>query len=222
MEKPKVIFLDAVGTLFGVQGSVGEIYSKLAQKSDVIVDPIALDAAFTEAFDASPPLAFPDTDVVAIPELEYQWWHDITQKSFAAVKTLEQFADFEVFFDSLYGHFATPNPWYVYDDVLPALRKWKDRGIPLGIISNFDSRLYSVLEGLKIENYFQSITFSSSVGAAKPSQEIFTAALAQHRCEPHQAWHIGDSLNADFEGAKAAGLVAWHLQRPDPALGKDG
>jgi putative hydrolase of the HAD superfamily len=30
MQKPQVIFLDAVGTLFGLKGSVGAIYSQIA------------------------------------------------------------------------------------------------------------------------------------------------------------------------------------------------
>ncbi len=44
MEKPQVIFLDAVGTLFGVKGSVGAIYSQIAADFGVEVvakeDPI--------------------------------------------------------------------------------------------------------------------------------------------------------------------------------------
>lgn len=39
MKKPKVIFLDAVGTLFGVKGSVGTVYSQIAQDFGVEVSP---------------------------------------------------------------------------------------------------------------------------------------------------------------------------------------
>ena len=39
MLPPKIIFLDAVGTLFGVRGTVGEIYSGFAQAAGVAVDP---------------------------------------------------------------------------------------------------------------------------------------------------------------------------------------
>lgn len=213
MEKPKVIFLDAVGTLFGVRGSVGEIYGNLAQEYGVEADPVQIDTAFTEVFNAAGPLAFPEVDVVEVPDREYQWWQDISRATFEKIGVIDQFTDFEDFFERIYGHFATPSPWFIYDDILPALKKWKADKIALGIISNFDSRLHAVLEGLNLENYFQSITISSSVGAAKPSSEIFTKALAKHHCEPHQAWHIGDSRNEDFEGAKSAGLRAFLLER---------
>jgi len=213
MEKPKVIFLDAVGTLFGVRGSVGEIYGNLAQEYGVEADPVQIDNAFTEVFDAAPPLAFPETDVVEVPDREYQWWEDISRATFEKVGVIDQFSDFEAFFERLYGHFATPSPWFIYDDILPALKKWKADKIALGIISNFDSRLHAVLEGLELENYFQSITISSSVGAAKPNPQIFATALNKHQCEPYQAWHIGDSRNEDFEGAKSAGLRAFLLER---------
>jgi putative hydrolase of the HAD superfamily len=216
MEKPKVIFLDAVGTLFGVRGSVGQIYGAIAQKFGVEADSSRLDTAFTESFETAPPLAFPETDVIDIPDREYQWWQDISQATFEKVGLIEQFQDFEAFFEQLYGHFATPTPWFIYDDILPALNKWKADKIPLGIISNFDSRLHAVLEGLDLENYFQSVTISSSVGAAKPSPKIFAAALKKHHCEPHQAWHIGDSRTDDFNGAKNAGLKAFLLERQSP------
>jgi putative hydrolase of the HAD superfamily len=85
----------------------------------------------------------------------------------------------------------------------------------LGIISNFDSRLYRVLEALQLADFFQSITLSSEAGAAKPSPSIFTTALQKHRCDPSQAWHLGDSEGDDVAGAKAAGLRGIWLKRPN-------
>ena len=46
MQQPKVIFLDAVGTLFGIKGSVGEVYGQIAQKFGVEVSLEELDRAF--------------------------------------------------------------------------------------------------------------------------------------------------------------------------------
>ena len=46
MKKPKVIFVDAVGTLFGVKGSVGEIYRQIAQEFGVEVSAQILDENF--------------------------------------------------------------------------------------------------------------------------------------------------------------------------------
>lgn len=44
--KLRVLFFDAVGTLFRVRGSVGQVYSQVAAEYGVRVDPQALDRAF--------------------------------------------------------------------------------------------------------------------------------------------------------------------------------
>jgi putative hydrolase of the HAD superfamily len=213
---PKVIFLDAVGTLFGVAGSVGEIYTDLARHHGIEADPVAVDQAFFRAFKAAPAMAFPGSGLATIPHQEYHWWRVLAQQTFSSAGVLDKFADFDRFFADLYAHFATASPWVLYPDVVSALQRWQRCGIELGIISNFDSRLYRVLEALQLADYFQSITISSEAGAAKPEALIFAIALQKHRCEAAQAWHVGDSEGDDFEGAKAAGLRSVWLKRPNP------
>lgn len=213
MDKPKVIFLDAVGTLFGVRGSVGEVYSAIARQMGVDVSSDVLNAAFFQSFKASNPLAFEGVDPVQIPQLEFQWWRAIAQATFAQAGVLHQFLDFTTFFAQLYEHFATANPWYIYPDVIPALTHWQKQGIELGIISNFDTRIYAVLEHLQLKDFFSSITISSVSGTAKPNGQIFLLALQKHNCTAQQAWHIGDSLKEDYQGAKVAGIRAFLLQR---------
>ena len=213
MERPKVIFLDAVGTLFGIRGTVGEIYSVIAAQTGVIVSPESLNAAFLKSFKTSPPLAFSEAELAQIPELEFQWWQAIAKNTFAEVGAIAQFLDFTAFFNQLYEHFATGDPWYLYPDVLPVLTSWQTQGIELGIISNFDSRIYNVLEVLGIRHFFESITISSLAGSAKPDPTIFAAALEKHGCFSQQAWHVGDSLQEDYYGAKAVGMKPFLIQR---------
>lgn len=213
IQTPKVILLDAVGTLFGVRGSVGQVYSAIARKFGVQVPPKLVNDAFFQAFAAADPLAFPETDSEEIPQCEFEWWRVIALRTFQNVGVLDQFADFTDFFDQLYNHFATEQPWLIYPDVIPALEAWRRIGIQLGIVSNFDSRLHLVIKALKLEEFFTSITISSQVGVAKPDPQIFTTALQKHLCKPEEAWHIGDSLKEDYHAAKAAGLKAILLER---------
>jgi putative hydrolase of the HAD superfamily len=208
-----VIFLDAVGTLFGVQGSVGGIYAKVADSFGVEVAAEPLDRAFPACFQAAPPLAFPSAPGDRIAELEFDWWYAIARATFEKTGYLEKFADFEAFFAVLYAHFATVEPWFLYGDVVPALQRWRERGIELGIISNFDSRIYPVLKSLEIASFFQTITISSTAGAAKPNPLIFQTALEKHDCLPENAWHIGDSRKEDYHGARAIGIRAFWIQR---------
>lgn len=213
MDKPKVIFLDAVGTLFGVKGSVGEVYSQIAQGFGVNVTADALNSAFNDAFQTSPPPVFPDVAEMDIPQYEFAWWRAIAQTTFNSAGVMSQFTDFEAFFTELYIHFGTAEPWVVYPDVITALINWRRKGIELGIISNFDSRLYSVLQDLELREFFGSITISTQVGAAKPDAKIFTTALAKHNCPANAAWHIGDSKTDDYQGAKAAGMRGIWINR---------
>ncbi|MGB3615064.1 MAG: HAD-IA family hydrolase [Elainellaceae cyanobacterium] len=210
---PQTIFLDGVGTLFDVKGSVGEVYSAIASSFGIDTDPQDLQKAFFQSFDAAPPMAFPNTERAIIPEKEFVWWKQVAQDTFGRLSLLDQFDQFDAFFDDLYRHFATAEPWIVYPDVPVALEAWQRQGIELGVISNFDSRLYHVLPALGLDRFFDSITISTDVGAAKPSQEIFTAALRKHGCPPEKAWHIGDSTSQDHDGAIAAGLYGILIQR---------
>jgi len=210
---PQTIFLDGVGTLFDVKGSVGEVYSAIASSFGVDANPSDLQDAFFQSFGAAPPMAFPNTDRAIIPEKEFIWWKQVAQETFSRLELLDQFAQFDDFFDDLYRHFATAEPWVVYPDVPVALEAWQRQGIELGVISNFDSRLYHVLPALGLDRFFDSITISTDVGAAKPSAEIFAAALQKHRCPAERAWHIGDSRAQDYEGAVNAGLYAVLITR---------
>jgi putative hydrolase of the HAD superfamily len=223
LPQPQVIFLDAVGTLFGVRGSVGQIYSDLASKYGVSCAPETLDRHFYAAFKTSPPCVFPDVLLAEshlpwriddIPQLEYQWWKAINQQTFTTAGVWEQFSDFDAFFDRLYQYFTTSAAWEIYPDVLMALTQWQQAGIPLGVLSNFDSRLYAVLKVLDLEQYFSTVTISTEVGAAKPQPAIFTAALNKHQSNPADAWHIGDSHGDDYLGASAVGIVAIWIDRP--------
>ncbi|MBD0268075.1 MAG: HAD-IA family hydrolase [Cyanobacteria bacterium Co-bin8] len=213
MGQPKVIFLDAVGTLFGVQGSVGEAYVRVAEQFGVACDASAVDQAFFAAFKAAAPMAFPDSEPTDVPHQEYLWWDAIARQTFDQVGVLSQFANFDDFFAKLYAYFASAEPWFVYPDTLNSLERWQAKGIELGVLSNFDSRIYSVLEALGLAEFFQSVTISTEVGAPKPDPLIFATALQKHHCTAKDAWHVGDSYKEDYEGATAAGLKGIWLNR---------
>ncbi len=221
MKQPKVIFLDAVGTLFGVKGSVGEVYSYLAKQVQVECDAAILETAFYKQFKKAPPLAFPGMDVMDVSDSEYQWWYQVAYHTYKEANIMDQFRDFDGFFRQLYDYFATPHPWFLYTDVFPALQHWQQQGIALGIISNFDSRIYEVLDIFGLTNFFQTITISSTTGIAKPDPNIFMTALEKHDCQPQEAWHIGDSKKEDYQGAKSAGIKAFLLERNEEISQKD-
>lgn len=209
--KVQVVFFDAAGTLLEVSGSVGGIYSRIAGQYGIEADAEQLQQNFARWFGLQPPMAFPArTPDEKLPELEKGWWRNLVRAVFSGFGA---FQHFDEFFEDIFERFRGGELWKVYDDVVPALTMLKQQDFRLGVISNFDSRLLDVLRACELDQFFDSVHISTRAGAAKPDPAIFQAALNAHGIEPQQAWHIGDSLREDVEGAAAAGLQAILLDR---------
>ncbi len=213
----RVLFFDAVGTLFGIRGTVGEIYSEFAQQVGVTVEPIQLDRAFMDSFKAAPRIDFVPNTPEKQAKFEYEWWREIAYRSFEATGATALLDNFDPFFRDLFDHFATAAPWFVYPEVPEVLTTLAQQNISLAIISNFDSRLYQVLEALSLDQWFTSVTLSTQVGVAKPDPDIFAIALQKAGCSAAAAWHVGDSWSEDYQGAMTAGLQGIWLNRTGQA-----
>ena len=222
---PQAIFLDAVGTLIDIRTSVGQIYATFADRYNFPAEAKVLNASFRQAFARAPAPAFGViTDRTILQTQERTYWWGIVAQSFQLAYPDQPFPQFDSFFDAVFDYFSTACAWTLYPETRVTLENWQDQGITLGIISNFDSRLFSVLEALNLDQFFQSVTLSTQVGAAKPDPRIFRAALDVHGLSPDQSFHIGDSWHEDYLGAKAAALHCVWLNRddaacPDPTLG---
>ena len=213
LDPPQVVFFDAMGTLFGLKQSVGEIYAAIAAVHQVQVNAEQLNQVFYQTFKTAPHLAFGNVALTELTQKEFDWWKSLAQNVFAEIDQLSYFQDFNVYFDELYRHFLTPDPWLVYPDVFPLLTACQTARIPLTVISNFDSRLLKILDQLSLNAYFDKIFVSSQCQTAKPDRQIFQQALDSHQIPPDQAWHIGDSHREDYLGAQAVGIQAFLIER---------
>jgi len=207
---PRVIFFDAADTLFHVKGSVGEVYLTFARKYGVTIGHETLQQAFAKAFADAPPPVFAVSDPQEIKSCERLWWFDVVHHVFYRIGMFEGFDDY---FDEVFAYFARPDAWELYPDTLSTLTALEAHGLELGIVSNFDSRLYEILIGLRIDRFFESVTISSFAGAAKPSPRIFQRALQKHGVPAKEALHVGNSRGDDAEAAVAAGLGGILLDR---------
>jgi len=124
-------------------------------------------------------------------------------------------ARFDAFFEELYDLFARADVWRLYPDVIEVLQAVRARGVTVGMVSNWDSRLLSICQALELESYFDFILASAVVGSAKPEAKIFEKALELANCRPDEAIHIGDSLENDWQGARAVGLEAIIINRDE-------
>ena len=116
-------------------------------------------------------------------------------------------------FERLVGHFLEPGSWSLYPDVRPALDLLTDRGIPLAIVSNWDSSLGPLLEAHALAARFSAILVSAVEKSGKPHPEIFRRAAARLGVPAAEILHVGDSLDEDYAAARRAGFAAVLLDR---------
>lgn len=108
-------------------------------------------------------------------------------------------------------------PPILLKDARAALQWLSEKGYKIGLISNTGRTpgdvLRRILETMKIADYFDFMTFSNEVFVRKPEKGIFIHTLRGLRTVPRLSIHVGDDLEADFQGAKNAGMGAIHLDR---------
>ena len=100
-----------------------------------------------------------------------------------------------------------------FPDAVPTLRALRERGLRLVAVSNWDRSLPLWLDRAGVGELLDGAVSSAVVGAAKPSPTAFRAALELAGVSAEQAVHVGDSLAADVEGARAAGIRAVMIVR---------
>src|SRR5262245_11397968 len=183
----RAVLFDAAETLFTTRGSVGEIYAEIAQRFGSTAQPDAIQAAFTRHFRGSGPLSVQD---------QKQWWKDLVFRVFSEVGMVR---NFDEFFDVLYDNFRNSQGWILFPETRDVLKELKQRGLKLGIISNFDTRIYSVLEDLRIRAFFDAITISSETGYSKPDPKIFESAAIALQVSAEGILLVGDSPDDDVE-----------------------
>jgi HAD superfamily hydrolase (TIGR01549 family) len=112
--------------------------------------------------------------------------------------------------------------------MIELVRELKGAGVPIAIISNSEGFLAELIAELGWTDAFDVVVDSGCIGIDKPDARIF-----QHACQAlgvplHELLHVGDSWEADVQGALGAGAGAvWFDPRyggrrlPDRVLGAD-
>ena len=91
-----------------------------------------------------------------------------------------------------------------FPDALPALEALRERVVV--VVSNWDCSLPDWLEPAGLLEHVDAVVTSAQVGVAKPGRGIFEKALELAGARPGEAVHVGDSLDNDVAGARAAGI----------------
>lgn len=196
----QAVTFDIGGTLIAPWPSVGQVYAEVAARHGVKnATPELLESRFKAAWQARSP--FNETRA---------GWEELVDAAFAGLSPLPPS---RTFFNELYERFAQPSAWRVFDDVRPVLKSLAGHGLKLGVVSNWDERLRTLLHRLQLARFFDAIIVSCEAGAAKPAPAIFQRAASALNLPPAAILHVGDSPEMDVRGARDAGLQALQIHR---------
>ncbi len=201
----RAITFDVGHTLLEPAGSVGHVYAEVAARHGSSgLDPAELNRRFHAAFAALGWVANTRED-----------WAQIVDATFAGLVAMPPRA---TFFPELFDRFGQRSAWLMYDDVMPALNALVQRGVRLGIISNWDERLRPLLAAFELANRFEVTVISCEAGCSKPEPEIFRSAIRQFELPAGEILHVGDSWTADVQGARAVGMRSVQISRDQPTV----
>lgn len=111
-------------------------------------------------------------------------------------------------------------PMCTYPEVEATLRTLRERGIAIGVCSNWGWHLDPYLADLALLDLVDSAVTSARAGARKPHPSIYTRAAAELGVAPHEAIFVGDSWVPDVEGPRRLGMTAIHVWRPEERQGQ--
>jgi putative hydrolase of the HAD superfamily len=196
----RAVTFDVGHTLIEPRDSVGTIYAEIAARHGRPgLSSAELDRRFLTVLQARGGAVNTRAD-----------WEAIVDDTFAG---LIPTPPSQTFFPELFERFARASEWRIYDDVRPTLEKLAQRGVRLGIISNWDDRLRPLLAALDLASHFEVTMISAEFGCSKPAREIFDSTAQRFRLSPSEILHVGDSWTADVEGARATGFSACQIAR---------
>jgi putative hydrolase of the HAD superfamily len=198
----RYVLFDAVGTLIYPQPSVAEVYAAYGQKHGSRLTSDEIRPRFLAAFANATPGA------ATSEEYERERWRQIVRE------VVEDVAEqHDALFADLWQHFGTSSSWQIFEDVAPVWQELAQRGMAVGIASNFDARLRGVCAGLSPLKSCERWFVSSEVGYAKPDPRYFTAIAEQLNALPEEILLVGDDLVRDYRAASAAGWRAILIDR---------
>jgi putative hydrolase of the HAD superfamily len=210
MPRIRAIVFDVGGTLLYPAVPVGETYAKYARKSGVKLSPEATETAFREAFRSCSPRA---KGAVPRDGNDRAWWKQVVAKS-TIDKAFPEPAAFETFFEDVYQFFSKPDAWGIYPEVLEVFEDLRDREIDICVLSNWDARLHTVLDGNGLGEFLSNRFISAELGWEKPDPAIYRHVVESLRIKPESILSVGDDAKNDIEGPKRAGWQAIQIERP--------
>jgi putative hydrolase of the HAD superfamily len=211
---PHTIFFDAGNTLLKVQPAVGEIYAEVSERLGCSVPATDFESQLAAVWKEHQRRQKDIPDALITSESkEYEAWRRLAHALHRRIDALT--CDRDQWFEEVHREFGRPERFQMFPEVPTTLKTLKEKGIRIGLISNWDSRLEGILDGTGLSELLDLVLISSLVGFSKPHKRIFEIALEKEGLTPDQTVHVGDTYRDDIEGAKGAGIRPILIHRKD-------
>lgn len=112
--------------------------------------------------------------------------------------------------EASYRELTAPDAWVPYPDTEPVLRALHQRGLRVGIVSDFAWDLRTHLAHHGLDTLIDTCVISYEQGREKPDPQLFLKACADLGADPRATLMVGDNPVRDG-GAAACGLRTYIL-----------
>jgi putative hydrolase of the HAD superfamily len=197
----RAIVFDAVGTMIHPNPPAPVLYAEVGRRFGSKRTAREITPRFLAAFAHEEAIDY-ENDLETSETRERERWRRVVNY------VLDDVTDPEACFRELFDHFSRPEAWRCDPDAAPTLETLAGRSYALGMASNYDRRLRSVLAGFRDLSPLQHLVISSEVGWRKPAPQFFHVIGKTFDLPLGSILYVGDDLTNDFEGARAAGLRA--------------
>jgi putative hydrolase of the HAD superfamily len=110
----------------------------------------------------------------------------------------------------------------LFPEALDVLQTFRDRGMPLGLVTNGDVRFQrDKIERHGLGSFFDVVVIESEFGVGKPDAAVYRHALETLGTPAASTCMVGDHLVWDVEGAQRVGIVGVWIDREAAGLPAD-
>ncbi|XP_005140734.2 haloacid dehalogenase-like hydrolase domain-containing protein 3 [Melopsittacus undulatus] len=209
MLRLRLLTWDVKDTLLRLRQPPGHSYAAEARAHGLRVQPEVLGRSFQEAYGAQR-RRFPNYGQ-GRGLSSRQWWVDVVKQTFR-LSGVQDESVLTAMAEKLYHDYCSANNWEPLPGASETLSQCRRRGFRMGVVSNFDNRLESILCQCELRQHFDFVLTSEAAGCAKPDARIFEQALRLGGALPRQAAHVGDDYSRDYRAARAVGMHSFLLR----------
>ena len=204
----RVVLFDAVGTVIDAQPDVATVYHRVGKQFGSQLSTVEIERRFRQSLVIRHQQPAESGDRWSTsPQAEYDRWLQIVSDVFVDVDACEPL------FESLWQYFEQSSSWAAFDDVAETWHALEQRGLRLGLASNFDQRLETLASNLTPFDRTKLVFHSAGLGCRKPGSAFFRTIEEQLGVIPGEILLVGDNYEGDYRAAREADWCACWLRR---------